>query len=148
MNLAKYYLLILLAVISLGVSKANAETAAATLEQSMSQALDLWRDGQYEQLYEKLSHRGRTSREQFVSKMREAARRRPACCWQKIENFSVLKEKRTEVTVYAKIGLEGTPGPVESCTREVKLSHAANEWKMQLNDILNLAGITGRKIKK
>ncbi|HEY3309851.1 MAG TPA: hypothetical protein VGJ93_15470 [Desulfuromonadaceae bacterium] len=147
MNLSKYFLLILLVVIHLsGVSNANAATAATTLEQSLSQTLDLWREGQYEQLYERLSHRGRTSREQFVSRMREAARR-PACCWQKIENFRVLNEKRTEATVYAKIGLEGTPSPVESCTREFKLSHDANEWKVQLSDIFYLAGITSKKSK-
>lgn len=144
----RYGLILFLLIVSLsGVSNSAAETVATTYEQSLSQTLDLWREGQYEQLYERLSHRGRTSKEQFVSRMGEASRR-PACCWQKIQNFQVLNEKRTEATVYAKVGLEGTPSPVESCTREFKLSHEAGEWKMQLNDIFYLAGVTGKKAKK
>jgi hypothetical protein len=47
---------------------ARAETAPGILEQSMSDTLDLWREGRYEQLYERLAHRDKTSKEQFVRK--------------------------------------------------------------------------------
>ncbi|MBI2355416.1 MAG: hypothetical protein HYV06_10420 [Deltaproteobacteria bacterium] len=137
---------LLLSVLFLSISPASAETAPSSLEQAMSDTLDLWRDGRYEQLYERLSHRGKTSREQFVSRMREASIR-PACCWQKMENFKVLNEKRTEATVYVKVGLEGTPGTADSCTRDFKLSHEGGTWKMQLNDIFSLAGISGKKAR-
>lgn len=126
---------------------ACAATDASLLEQSMSESLDLWRDGRYEQLYERLAHRGKASREQFVKKMREASIR-PACCWQKMENFRVLNEKRTEATVYARLGLEGTPNVADSCTREFKLTHEEGIWKMQLNDIYTIAGVTGKKGKR
>jgi len=76
--------------------------------------------------------------------MRNSARR-PACCWQKMENFRVLNEKCTEATVHVKIGLEGTPSPVESSTRDFKLSHDSQTWKMRLNDVLDLAGVSGKK---
>jgi len=46
---------------------AVAGTAPDVLQQSMSDTLDLWREGRYEQLFERLAHRGRTSKEQFVS---------------------------------------------------------------------------------
>ena len=126
------------------VATASSESTAGVLEQSMSDTLDLWREGRYEQLYEHLAHRGKTSREQFVKKMRDTAIR-PACCFQKLENFKVLNEKRTEATVYAKIGLEGTPNVAESCTREFKLTHEENIWKMQLADVLALSGATAKK---
>ena len=122
----------------------SAEPLNADLEQSMSDTLDLWREGRYEQLYEHLAHRGKTSREQFVKKMRDTAIR-PACCFQKLENFKVLNEKRTEATVYAKVGLEGTPNAAESCTREFKLTHEENIWKMQLADVLALSGARATK---
>jgi hypothetical protein len=125
---------------------AGAESTPGPLEQSMSDTLDLWRDGRYEQLYEHLAHRGKTSREQFVKKMRDTSVR-PACCFQKLENFKVLNEKRTESTVYAKIGLEGTPNAAESCTREFKLTHEENIWKMQLADVLSIAGATTKRKK-
>ena len=116
----------------------------SVLEQSMSETLDLWREGRYEQLFERLAHRGRTSREVFVKKMRDTSIR-PACCWQKMENFRVLNEKRTEATVYVKVGLEGTAAPSGSSTREFKLTHEEGIWKMQLADVFSIAGVTGKK---
>ena len=126
------------------VQPARAESSPGVLEQSMSDTLDLWREGRYEQLYEHLAHRGKTSREQFVNRMRDTTIR-PACCFQKLENFKVLNEKRTEATVYAKVGLEGTPRAAESSTREFKLTHEENIWKMQLADVLTISGASGKK---
>jgi hypothetical protein len=126
------------------VASVAAESSTGALEQSMSDTLDLWREGRYEQLYEHLAHRGKTSREHFVKKMRDTSIR-PACCFQKLENFRVLNEKRTEATVYAKVGLEGTPNVAESSTREFKLTHEEHIWKMQLADVLSIAGATGKK---
>lgn len=128
------------------VAPASAESTPGILEQSMSDTLDLWREGRYEQLYEHLAHRGKTSKEQFVNKMRDTTIR-PACCFQKLENFRVLNEKRTESTVYAKVGLEGTPNTAESSTREFKLTHEEHIWKMQLADVLALSGATAKKTR-
>lgn len=136
--------LLLLFVQSLSSITAAAEPPSTVLEQSMSDTLDLWREGRYEQLYEHLAHRGKTSKEQFVRKMRETSIR-PACCFQKLENFKVLNEKRTEATVYARVGLEGTPSVSESSTREFKLTHEENIWKMQLSDIYALSGGSAKK---
>jgi len=112
----------------------------------MSDTLDLWRERRYEQLFERLAHRGRTSKEQFVTKMLQTSIR-PACCFQKLENFRVLNEKRTEATVYARIGLEGTPNAADSATREFKLTHEEQIWKMQLADVLSISGATGKQKK-
>lgn len=141
---ASVVLLLLLPICT--VLPVAAETSAAQLEQSMSDTLDLWREGRYEQLFERLAHRGKTSKEQFVAKMRETSIR-PACCFQKLENFKVLNEKRTEATVYAKVGLEGTPNVSESATREFKLTHEENLWKMQLADVLALSGAKAKKAR-
>lgn len=123
---------------------ALAAEAVSPLEKSMSDTLDIWRDGRYEQLFEQLAHRGKTSREAFVKKM-HASTIRPACCWQKMENFRVLNEKRTEATVYVKIGLEGAAGANDSMTREFKMTHQDGVWKMQLADVLSVAGVTAKK---
>lgn len=121
-----------------------AETPSSALEQAVSETLDLWRDGRYEQLFEQLSHRGKISREQFVKKMRDTSVR-PACCWQKLENFKVLSEKKRSATVYAKVGLEGTPGHDASSTREFKLSYEGGGWRMQMNDLYSLAEAKTKK---
>ena len=136
----------LLILLTLIAAPLLAESSPAMLEQSMSDTLDLWREGRYEQLFEHLAHRGKVSKEQFVKKMRDTSIR-PACCFQKLENFKVLNEKRTEATVYAKVGLEGTPNISESSTREFKLTHEESVWKMQLADVLSIAGATAKKVK-
>lgn len=128
------------------VTSASAVSTPGALEQSMSDTLDLWREGRYEQLYEQLAHRGKTSREQFVKIMRDTSVR-PVCCFQKLENFKVLNEKRTQATVYAKVGLEGTPTMAESCTREFRLTHEEDTWKMQLADVLTLSGAKAKKTR-
>ncbi|MDD2540182.1 MAG: hypothetical protein PHH28_03965 [Desulfuromonadaceae bacterium] len=114
------------------------------LEKSMSDTLDLWREGQYERLFEQLAHRGKTSRESFVEKMRESSIH-PVCCWQKMEQFRIINEKQTEATVYVKLGLEGTPYASGTVTREFKLTHQEGVWKMQLADVFSIAGVTGKK---
>lgn len=145
MNIRSWIVMAVTAVGLLGSAGAGiAAEAESPLEKAMSETLDIWRDGRYEQLFEQLAHRGKTSRETFVMKMRDSTIR-PACCWQKMEHFKVLNEKRTEATVYVKIGLEGTPGTVESATREFKLTHQEGSWKMQLADVFSIAGVTGKK---
>jgi len=141
------FLLLAILFVALKCADANAEvTETSVLERSMSETLDLWREGRFEQLYESLSHRGRTTKENFIARMRETTIR-PACCWQKLQNFRVMHEKRTEATVYVRVNLEGTPGPVDSSTRDFKLSLEDGGWRMQLNDIFSLAGVTGKKGK-
>ena len=134
----------LLLVLILSALPDKAESSSSPIEQAMSETLDLWREGRYEQLFERLSHRGKTTREQFVRMMHEAPVH-PACCWQKMENFRLLNEKRTTATAYVKVGLEGTPSPIESSTREFKFAYENGGWRMQLNDILSLAGVSKKK---
>lgn len=132
------------AFLLIGAGSGSASEAASPLEKSMSDTLDIWREGQYEQLFDQLAHRGKTSREMFVKNMRTSTTR-PACCWQKMENFRILNEKRTEATVYVKIGLDSVAGSSESTTREFKLTHQEGVWKMQLADVMSIAGGTGKK---
>jgi hypothetical protein len=136
-----------MAVVSVSTLPAFAASSVSPQEQSMSNTLDLWREGRYEQLFENLAHRGKTSREMFVKKMRDT-NVRPACCWQKMENFRILNEKRTESTVYVKLGLEGTAIPMDSCTREFKLTHEEGIWKMQLSDVYSIAEVKAKKTRR
>ena len=71
-----------------GAGVGSASEADALIEKSMSDTLDTWRAGQYEQLFEQLASRGTTTRESFVKKMRGSSTR-PACCWQRIRRRRV-----------------------------------------------------------
>lgn len=133
-----------LVVLLVGSGSGNASETESILEKSMSDTLDLWREGHYEQLYEQLAHRGKTSRESFVNKMIESSVH-PVCCWQKMEHFRIISKKSTEATVYVKVGLEGTPYAARAMTREFKLTNQGGVWKMQLADVFSIAGVTGKK---
>jgi hypothetical protein len=109
MRTVKFVITLLLSVAIFAPVSALAGNAPTQYENAVSETLDHWRDGRYEQLYGQLAKRGKTSREQFVRKMRDSSIK-PACCWQKIEHFKLLSEKKSTATVYLKIGLEGMPG--------------------------------------
>lgn len=143
MRIARY--MVFFPLILLFALPVLAETpSASSQEQALSATLDLWREGRYEQLFDQLSRRGRSSREQFVKRMRDTTIR-PACCWRKLENFRVLSQKKGAATVYATVGLEGAPGHDASSTREFTLLHEEGDWKMQLNDLYALAGVSGKQ---
>ena len=131
-------------LVLIGAGNGRTAETESMLEKSMSDTLDVWREGRYEQLFEQLAHRGKTSRETFVKKMQESTIR-PSCCWHKMEHLKVLNEKRTEASVYVKIGLEGGPDSSASTTREFKMTHQEGVWKMQLADVYSIAGVTGKK---
>lgn len=147
MRIVKLVLFLWLSVVLFSPVSAQADNTPSLYENTISETLDLWRDGRYEQLFGQLAKRGKTSREQFIGKMRESTIK-PACCWQKMEHFKLLNEKKNSATVYVKIGLEGLPNQSDSVTREFKLVNEHGAWKMQLSDITALAGVSRKKHKK
>jgi len=128
------------------VSGVCAEQRNDPREQALSDTLDLWREGRFEQVYDRLSHRNGMSRERFATFLRDAASH-PACCHQKLNNFRVISEKRTTAKVYAKLGMEGSPGTDSSQSREFTMDHEEGQWKMRMSDIKALAGLTKKKKK-
>lgn len=116
-------------------------------EQALSDALDLWREGRYEQLYDSLSRRNGMTRERFVEAMRDT-QRRPACCFTKLRDFRLITESRTTARVFARIGMDGAYGSDGSHSREFTLDHEEMRWKVRLADIKTLSGLTKSRHKK
>jgi len=128
-------------------SFSGAEQRNDPREQALSDSLDLWREGHFEQLYDTLSHRTGMTRERFADLLRHATVR-PACCHQKLNNFRVINEKLTTAKVFARLGMDGSPGTDSSQSREFTLDHEEGRWKMRMTDIKALAGKTSHKKKK
>jgi len=140
-------LLIVLVLVFALTAAAGADQRADPREQSMSDSLDLWREGRFEQLYDSLSHRSGMTRERFVHTMKDAGIK-PACCFNKLNNFRLISEKRTTAKVFARLGMEGSPGVDDSQSREFTLDHEEGRWKMRLTDIKALAAQSGHRKKK
>lgn len=115
-------------------------------EQALSDALDLWREGRFEQLYDVLSHRNGMTRERFASLLRDN-QTKPACCYQKLNDFRLIIEKKSTAKVFARVGMDGGFGSgSNSRSKEFTLDHEAGQWRVRMSDIKALAG-QGRKKK-
>jgi len=145
--MSRLFFLFFLVITFTFTSLSSAEQRNDPREQALSDALDLWREGRFEQLYDSLSHRNSMTRERFVQTMKDAGIK-PACCFNKLNNFRLINEKRTTAKVYARLGMEGSPGADESQSREFTLDHEEGRWKMRMPDIKALSGKAGHKKKK
>jgi len=106
--------------------------------------LDLWRDGRYDELYERTYASGKHSRESFTRRI-AAAGRKPACCWEKLQDVSVSPGQTGKATLHARIGLENSRGATEYCTRSFRMINDGETWKPARSEILSLAGKAAAK---
>ncbi|MDD2501495.1 MAG: hypothetical protein PHN92_11860 [Geobacter sp.] len=142
--MARLFSLFFLVITIAFTSVCGAEQRNDPREQAISDALDLWRDGRFEQLYDSLSHRTGMTRERFTQAMKDAEIK-PACCFNKLNDFRLISEKRTTAKVFARVGMEGGPGTDTSQSREFTLDHEEGRWKMRMTDVKNLAGAKKNK---
>ncbi|SJZ49663.1 hypothetical protein SAMN02745119_00765 [Trichlorobacter thiogenes] len=142
--MSRLFVLFLLVITFAFTSICSAEQRNDPREQAMSDSLDLWREGRFELLYDSLSHRSGMTRERFVQNMKDAEIK-PVCCFNKLTAFRLISEKRTTAKVFAKLGMEGSPGIDESQSREFTLDHEEGRWKVRLADIKGLAGLKKKK---
>jgi hypothetical protein len=99
--------------------------------------LDLWRDGNYDMLYDRTLVSGKDTKQSFTRKM-AAAPLKPSCCWEKMQDVSVMVKSPTSVVIRAKIGLDA-PGEMEYKTKSFKLMKEFGEWRISRVDILSMA---------
>lgn len=116
-------------------SDGDAESSARAAFESI---LDLWRDGRFDQLYERTQRSGKKAKEDFVRKMENGVYR-PACCWQKMQDVTVHIENGDFASVRAKIGLEGG-SDITYKTRSYKMVREGDVWRISQSDLLSLAG--------
>jgi hypothetical protein len=123
---------------------AGPETVDIQVRRDFETILDLWRDGRFADLYDRTYAAGSRSRESFLRKM-SVADRRPACCWEKMQEVKVAVPSPDNATLHARIGLEKTGTETEACTRSFRMRREGGIWKASLSDILSLAGTPRKK---
>ena len=122
------------------------EELKAEAQRGVEETLDLWRDGRFEELYNRTLVSGAKTKEQFVRAL-AAAPLRPVCCWDKIRDVRVSLKGDSAATVRATLGFEGG-GQTEYKTRPFKLVKEDGVWRMQQKDILSLAEAKTKARKK
>ncbi len=104
----------------------------------LGEILELWRNGNYDELWRRTASTGRHSKESFIGRL-EAAGRRPACCWEKLQDITVTAADDRKATVQAKVGLEGNGISTEFVTKRFKMVNEDGLWKLSMSDVLSLA---------
>lgn len=115
----------------------------AEVQRSFEGILDLWRDGKYNDLYERTIAGGKQSKESFIKTL-STSLRKPACCWEKMQDVKVKLGYDDTATIKAKLGFKDG-GATEFSTREIKMSKDEGVWKVSMSDILSLAGASKKK---
>ncbi len=105
--------------------------------------LDLWRDGRYEELYQRTTG-GKDSKEKFTAKL-SSAPRKPACCWEKIQEPRVTMKSAHTAVVHARLGFEASTPGTEFVTKGINLKKEPSGWSISQSDLYSLADLTGKK---
>jgi len=117
---------------------ANPDSIKSEAVRAFEQILDLWRDGDYDRLYDKTTVNGKDTKESFKKRM-ESAKLKPSCCWEKMQNVVVLVKSNSSVVIRAKLGMDA-PGEMEYKTKSFKMTNEFGEWRIARSEILSLAG--------
>lgn len=113
--------------------------------QDLEKILDLWRDGRYAELYDRTAG-GKEGKERFAQKL-AAAPRKPACCWEKIQEARVSFKGDRAATVHAKLGFEGSVPGTEYVTKGIKLTREDSVWVISQSDLFSLAELTKKRAR-
>ena len=123
--------------VSAGQGVAEPEAVKAEAVRAFEQILDLWRAGNYRELYDRTLINGKDTRESFSKRM-ATAQLKPSCCWEKLQDVVVNVKSPTSVVIRAKIGLDA-PGEMEYKTKSFKLIKEYGEWRLARAEIISLA---------
>lgn len=116
---------------------ADAEAVKSEAVRDFEAILDLWRAGNYGELYNRTLISGKDTKESFTDSM-AAAQLKPSCCWEKMQGVSVRINSPASVVISAKIGLDA-PGEMVYKTKSFKLNREDGQWRISRSEILSLA---------
>lgn len=140
--------ILLLAATSLwaGSDSADAEGIRSEAVRGMEEILDLWRDGNFGELYNRTLISGKDTKESFTRRMASASLK-PSCCWEKMQDVAVSVKSQTGVVLRARLGLDAT-GEMEYKTKSFKLYKEDGVWRIARSEILALAEAKNKRGKK
>lgn len=128
--------------ISAGSWAADAQSrqlqVAGEARRGFEEILDLWRQESFDELYDRLVPDTGSDRWVFVDQLNHSARR-PACCWEKIADVTVVYLDDTTVLLTARLGIEVVGFGTRFVVRTFRLVKETGVWRLPESDILSLA---------
>jgi hypothetical protein len=113
--------------------------------QGLVEILNLWRDEMYDALYLRTILSGRHGREYFIERLVNSTRR-PACCWEMLQEISSAETSADRVTIVAKVGIETEGVGTAVSTKTFNLYRRDGTWKIPMADILSLLEPFGYRV--
>jgi hypothetical protein len=120
--------------------------AQAQVLQDFERILDLWRDGRYDELYLRTVTTGKEGKEQFARHLASAPRR-PACCWEKMQDARVTMKSGRTAVVFARLGFEGAVPGTEFVTKGIKMKKQDDVWLISQSDLFSLGKLTKTRVR-
>ena len=147
----KRLVILLVVMISLGAvfplwAKQKVEDAEAVRTEAVrgfEEILDIWRAGNFGELYHRTLISGKDTKESFSRRM-ATSHLKPSCCWEKMQEVAVSVKSSESVVIRAKLGLDG-PGEMEYKTKSFKLNKEDGVWRISRAEILALAEAKQKK---
>ena len=121
----------------------NAATSEQEVLRDFEQILDLWRDGRYDDLYERTTG-GKDSKELFAKKLASAPRK-PACCWEKIQEPHVSLKGERAALLRARLGFEGSIPGTQFVTKGIQMKKEGGIWTISQSELFSLANFSKRR---
>jgi len=122
----------------------DAGTIQIEAKKGFEEILDLWRAGNYAELYNRTTISGNDTKESFARRM-SGAQLKPSCCWEKMQEVSVSVKGPDSVVLKAKLGFDA-PGEAEYKTKAFKLYREDGVWRISRAELFSLA--EAKKAKK
>ncbi|MEA5112791.1 MAG: hypothetical protein VB050_02090 [Geobacteraceae bacterium] len=123
------------------------EQVKAEARRGFEEILDLWSDESYEALYHRLIHLSRSDFSNFADQMNHSGRK-PACCWERLQDISVTFISQSQVALSAKVGIEVEGMGTRFVTRTFKLVKEEGVWKIPEADVISIAEPNMQRIPK
>jgi len=125
------------------VTGSSVEIAEQEVLRDLEQILDLWRDGRYDDLFERTTG-GKDGKEQFAKKLASAPRK-PACCWEKIQDPHVSLKGGQSALVRARLGFDGSVPGTQFVTKGIQLKKENGIWTISQSELLSLANFSRKR---
>jgi hypothetical protein len=128
-------------------SDAAREQVKAEARRGFEEILDLWRGESYDALYSRLVHSSRSDFGVFADQMNHSGRK-PACCWEKLQDVTATYISHTRVDLSVKLGIEVEGVGTRFVTRTFSLVKDGWAWKIPESDVISLAEPNMQRIPK
>jgi len=123
------------------------EQAKAEALRGFEEILDLWRGDNYDALYARLVHSPGSDAWKFADQLNHSGRR-PACCWEKLQEVTVTVVDQGRVDIFARLGIEVEGAGTRFVTRTFSLVKQGGVWRLPEADVITLAEPNMQRIPK